>query len=175
MAQKLILPINNTRITAGYKNPNYKKEFGYNHYGMDLTDKDRKDTTIWGSGVGEVVEAGWSDSGGNVVVIAYKNCELPNGSVKDLVMRYYHLDSIKVSKGQKITKDTRIGVYGNTGASSGAHLHIEIDTDTKYPENLSLVPIQRSTRRMCYGVKLLHPIINLLLDRHRLIVILMTT
>lgn len=133
MAQKLILPINNTRITAGYKNPNYKKEFGYNHYGMDLTDKDRKDTTIWGSGVGEVVEAGWSDSGGNVVVIAYKNCELPNGSVKDLVMRYYHLDSIKVSKGQKITKDTRIGVYGNTGASSGAHLHIEIDTDTKYP------------------------------------------
>lgn len=28
MAQKLILPINKTRITAGYKNANYKNQFG---------------------------------------------------------------------------------------------------------------------------------------------------
>ena len=133
MAQKLILPINQARITAGYKNANYKKEFGYTHYGIDMTDRDRKNLTIWGSGSGEVVETGWSNSGGNVVIVVYKDCLLTSGVVKDLVFRYYHLSSIKVKKGQKITKDTIIGNYGNTGASSGAHLHLEIDTDTLYP------------------------------------------
>lgn len=133
MSQKLILPINKCRITAAFKNANYKKQFGYTHYGVDMTDKDRADTTIWGSGNGEVYDTGWSDSGGNVVAIIYKDCLLVNGSVKNLVIRYYHLSSINVKKGQKITKDTRIGHYGNTGASSGSHLHIEIDTDINYP------------------------------------------
>lgn len=133
MAQKLILPINKCRITSGYKNANYKKEFGYTHYGVDMTDKAKSDKTIWGSGNGEVTHTGWSDSGGNVVIVVYRNCELANGSVRDIVMRYYHLEKIYAKVGQKITKDTKLGLYGNTGASSGAHLHIEIDTDTKYP------------------------------------------
>lgn len=53
--------------------------------------------------------------------------------MRDLAVRYYHLEKINVKVGQKITKDSRLGLYGNTGASSGAHLHIEIDTDVKYP------------------------------------------
>lgn len=133
MAQKLILPINNCRITAGYKNANYKKQFGYTHYGVDMTDKQRKDFTIWASGVGEVTHTGWSDSGGNVVVVVYRDCELADGRVKDIVVRYYHLDKIHVKAGQKTTKDTKLGLYGNTGASAGAHLHVECDTDAKYP------------------------------------------
>lgn len=132
MAQKLILPINNLRVTAGYKNANYKKEFGYTHYGVDYTDKAKKDTKIWGSGIGEVKATGWSNSGGNVVIVVYKDCLLTNGTVKDLTIRYYHLDKISVKKGQKVTKDTILGYYGNTGASSGAHLHLEVDVDTTY-------------------------------------------
>ena len=46
MAQKLILPINKCRVTAGYKNANYKRDFGYNHYGADLTDRAKSDRTI---------------------------------------------------------------------------------------------------------------------------------
>ena len=133
MAQKLILPINATRITAGYKNANYRKEFGYTHYGLDLTDKARSDKRVWGSGKGKVTHAGWHPSGGNVVVIVYEDCQLVNGQVDDLAIRYFHLDSIAVKVGQVISKDTVIGMYGNTGASSGAHLHMEIDMDTKYP------------------------------------------
>ena len=68
-----------------------------------------------------------------MVVAVYKNCELPNGQVKDVAMRYYHLDKIYVKVGDKITKDTKLGLYGNTGTSSGAHLHLETDFDTKYP------------------------------------------
>lgn len=48
-------------------------------------------------------------------------------------MRYYHLEKIYVKKDDKVTKDTKLGLYGNTGSSSGAHLHIELDSDTKYP------------------------------------------
>lgn len=133
MAQKLILPINRARITAGYKNQQYKKMFGYTHYGVDMTDRDKKNITVWGSGDGEVVEAGWSDSGGNVLVILYKDCLLKDGTIKDLIFRYYHLEKIYVEKGQKITKDKKVALYGNTGASSGAHLHLEVDTDILYP------------------------------------------
>lgn len=131
--QRLILPINSMRLTAGYKNANYRKQFGYNHYGIDMTDKVKSDKTVWGSGIGEVTHCGWHPSGGNVVVVVYRDCELTNGQVRDLAVRYYHLEKINVKVGQKITKDSRLGLYGNTGASSGAHLHIEIDTDVKYP------------------------------------------
>ena len=133
MSQKLILPINKCRITAGYKNSNYAKEFGYTHYGVDMTDKDRKDYTVYASGKGKVSHAGFNKSGGNVVVIIYRDCQLPNGDTRDIVLRYFHLKSIKVKVGQNVNKDTIIGLYGNTGYSSGAHLHLEADTDVNYP------------------------------------------
>lgn len=133
MSQRLILPINAMRITAGYKSANYKKQFGYTHYGIDCTDKARTNTTIWGSGVGKITHCGWHPTGGNVVVAVYEDCLLPNGKTSNIAMRYYHLDKIYVKAGDKITKDTKIGLYGNTGSSSGAHLHIECDTDVKYP------------------------------------------
>lgn len=133
MSQKCILPINAMRLTSGYKNGNYAKQFGYRHYGIDMTDKARKDFTIWGSATGEVVSCGWHPTGGNVIVIVYKDCLLTNGQVKDLAFRYFHLKEIWVSKGQKVTKDTKLGLYGNTGSSAGAHLHLEIDTDVRYP------------------------------------------
>lgn len=133
MAQKLILPINKMRVTAAYKNANYKRQFGYTHYGIDCTDKARTDKTIWGSGNGKITHCGWHPTGGNVVVAVYENCELPSGKIKDIAVRYFHLEKILVSAGQKITKDTKLGLYGNTGSSSGAHLHVEVDTDVKYP------------------------------------------
>ena len=133
MSQKLIMPINKARITASYKNANYTREFGYVHYGVDMTDKNRKDYTLYASGKGVVTHCGFNKSGGNVVVIVYRDCELPIGGTRDIVLRYFHLKTIKVKVGQKVNKDTVIGLYGNTGYSSGAHLHLEADTDVNYP------------------------------------------
>ena len=103
MAQKLILPINKTRITAGYKNANYKNQFGFNHYGSDSTSTN-SNRTVWGSGVGKILETGFDNVLGNVVVIRYDNCQLKNGSIKNLIQRLYHLERIDVSKGQSITR-----------------------------------------------------------------------
>ena len=133
MAQKLINAINDCRITAGVYNTNYKKQFGWVHYGLDMTSKSNN-RTIWGSGKGEITHCGWHKSGGNVIVAVYKDCLLPDGRVKDIAMRYYHLDKIYVKVGDKITKDTKLGLYGNTGTSSGAHLHIETVNVAAYVE-----------------------------------------
>lgn len=39
---------------------------------------------------------------------------------------YCHMSSRSVSKGQRVSKGTKIGVMGNTGYSFGAHLHFEV-------------------------------------------------
>lgn len=133
MSQLLIMPINAARVTAGYLNKNYQNTYGYRHYGLDITDQKKTDRTLWGSGNGTVLAAGWDDNTGYTVIVRYDNVLLKNGSVKDVVIRIWHMESINVKKGQRITKDTKLGRYGNTGRySSGAHCHLEIDTDVKY-------------------------------------------
>lgn len=134
MAQKLILPINKAVITAGFKNANYKKQFGFVHYGVDMVEQNGT-TTVWGSGKGTVIAKGYDNVLGNVVVVKYLDVQLKDGTVvKGVIQRIFHLSSINVIVGQAVTKDTVLGKYGNTGIySAGAHLHVEFDTDLNYP------------------------------------------
>jgi len=67
---------------------------------------------------GFVVAVGYDAGGyGNYVVI-----ENSDG----LQARYAHCDSVSVSSGQTVAKGDVIATVGNTGASTGAHLHIEV-------------------------------------------------
>ena len=66
---------------------------------------------------GQVVYAGWNDQGyGNLVIIQ-------NGDYKTY---YAHLSSIPVSVGDSVTAGSVIGLSGNTGNSTGPHLHYEV-------------------------------------------------
>lgn len=132
MAQKLIQPINNARLTASYKwKDAYRKQFGGVHYGQDMTGG----PIVYAQGNGTVAFAGWDNVCGYVVGIVYDDCVNHfDGGHRPLVGRYYHMSDVRVKKGQRVTKDTRIGTVGNTGKyTTGAHLHVELDTDTKYP------------------------------------------
>ncbi len=140
MGQKLILPLNKTLLGVGYKAAAYPQytadQFGKRlvHYGHDYRLSSGSDKRVWGSGNGRVIACGKDAVVGYCVVVRYEDVTGANGKYYSaLTFRYFHLekDSIKVSVGQKITKDTVLGTMGNTGSySTGVHLHLEIDTDT---------------------------------------------
>ena len=134
MTQKLILPINKCRLTASWKTVAYKIKFHFEHYGADMAGTAR-DRTVFASGSGTVVAAGRDKVVGNVVAVVYPGAlNRRTGKVQDLVLRYFHLESIAVKAGQPVGKDTRLGLYGNTGLMKMAyHLHLEADTDIRRP------------------------------------------
>lgn len=66
---------------------------------------------------GKVVYAGWNDQGyGNLVIVE-------NGPYRTY---YAHLSQIPVTLGQTVTAGSVIGASGNTGNSTGPHLHYEV-------------------------------------------------
>ena len=66
---------------------------------------------------GRVVSAGWNGGYGYSVLIQH-----PDGRKT----RYAHLSKITVSNGEYVTQGERIGLSGNTGNSTGPHLHFEM-------------------------------------------------
>jgi murein DD-endopeptidase MepM/ murein hydrolase activator NlpD len=66
---------------------------------------------------GRVVHAGWNTEGyGNLVIVE-------NGAYRTY---YAHLDSIPVTIGQTVKAGEVVGLSGNTGNSTGPHLHYEV-------------------------------------------------
>ena len=74
-------------------------------------------TAVMASCGGTVVQAGWSSGYGNCITIRH-----PDGKQT----RYGHLSKILVSSGQKVTQGQKIALSGNTGRSTGPHVHFEI-------------------------------------------------
>ncbi len=89
---------------------------GANHPAIDIAGS--TGNPVWASDNGVVVYAGWSNYGyGNLVVVDH-------GTGWQTL--YAHLNSINVGCGQSVNQGQGIGGLGNTGNSSGAHLHFEM-------------------------------------------------
>ena len=76
------------------------------HAGVDYG-TNGKNIPCYGLTDGEVARTGFQKALGNYVYVNYPS--LGHGAL------YQHLDSIKVKKGEKVTKDTVIGITGATG------------------------------------------------------------
>lgn len=94
------------------------------HTGIDLI---CDDDTIYGTCDGTVTKIGVDKSYGNYITV-----KAPDGKFH----WFCHLSKVTCSVGQKISRTTKIGVMGNTGNSTGKHLHFEIrNSSNKYADN----------------------------------------
>ena len=111
-----IKPLSGGRQTSGFgrrKAPT--KGASTNHKAIDWATP--TGTAIWASSGGTVSVAGWQSGYGYVVYINH-----PDGNQT----RYGHLSKILVSVGQKVKQGQKIALSGNTGRSTGPHLHFEL-------------------------------------------------
>ncbi|MEV4685420.1 M23 family metallopeptidase [Streptomyces kurssanovii] len=97
-------------------------------------------TQVKAAGAGTVVKAGPNGGGdgpayGNAIVIKHNNGKYS---------QYAHLSKINVNVGAKVKTGQNIAKSGNTGNSSGPHLHFEIRTTPNYGSALNPMSFLRS-------------------------------
>lgn len=90
------------------------------HRGLDLSA--RRGTPIISPADGVVVFAGRNGGLGKVVRVSHGF---------GVVTVFGHLDKIQVELGQEVQRGEQIGLLGNTGRSTGPHLHYEVHVDGK--------------------------------------------
>lgn len=99
------------------------------HAGVDL--QASIGTPVWAIGDGKVSFAGWQNGYGKFVTVKH-----PNG----LESAYAHLSQINVRVGQHVAQKTVIGASGNTGLSSGPHLHYGLKKNGVFVNPFSIKP-----------------------------------
>jgi murein DD-endopeptidase MepM/ murein hydrolase activator NlpD len=98
------------RFTSGFG-----RRWGRMHYGSDFAAP--HGTPIYATADGVITKAGWATGYGRLIKIKHDF---------GIETRYAHLSKIRVKVGQKVSRGDRIGDMGNTGRSTGTHLHYEI-------------------------------------------------
>ncbi|MEU0933084.1 M23 family metallopeptidase [Embleya sp. NPDC005971] len=92
------------------------------HTGTDFAVPE--DTSVTAARAGTVVQTGYNAAYGYRVVLSHGRV----GGVA-LTTTYNHLSRITVREGQRIPRGDQVGRSGNTGWSTGAHLHFEVLVD----------------------------------------------
>jgi murein DD-endopeptidase MepM/ murein hydrolase activator NlpD len=85
------------------------------HEGIDFNAE--SGTPVVAAADGVVLSAGWQSDFGNMI-------EVDHGD--GLTTRYAHLSRMNAKAGSLVTRGERIGAVGNTGRSTGSHLHFEV-------------------------------------------------
>jgi len=108
------MPLRHIRITSSfsYRRWHPKLHRYRPHHGTDFGA--RRGTPLLAVESGTVIYAGWMRGYGKVVKIRHKS---------GFVSLYGHQSRIRVRRGQKVKKGQIIGYVGNTGISTGPHLH----------------------------------------------------
>ena len=105
------IPVKNAfRYTSGFG-----MRWGRMHNGTDFAAP--HGTPIYATADGVVVHAGWQSGYGRLIKIQHQF---------GIETRYAHLSRTRVKVGQRVSRGDRIGDMGNTGRSTGTHLHYEV-------------------------------------------------
>lgn len=106
-------------ISGGILSSGFGTRWGRLHAGIDLATP--VGTAVKASASGTVIRAGWYGDYGYCVDIQHSN---------GVMTRYAHLSQVLVSVGQYVTQSQRVALSGNTGNSTGPHVHFEIRLGT---------------------------------------------
>lgn len=115
---EFLCPVSPLTITSpfGTRTDPFPPYAEQHHCGLDINGIEGQ--SIYASADGEVIEAVFSSDGyGNKIVIKHS---------KDYSTLYAHCSKFYVSVGDKVKKGDVIAEVGNTGKSTGSHLHFEI-------------------------------------------------
>lgn len=102
-------------ITSGF---GWRASIGDYHQGVDLSCKYEP---VYCMADGTVTTSGWFGTGGQAVTVNHGG---------GIVSWYLHGSQLLVSVGQKVSAGQQIMVSGNTGFSTGAHLHFQINVNS---------------------------------------------
>jgi len=89
--------------------------WGRMHAGTDFAAP--QGTPIYATADGVVTHADWLSGYGRLIKIKHDF---------GIETRYAHLSQIRVTPGQRVSRGERIGDMGNSGRSTGSHLHYEV-------------------------------------------------
>jgi murein DD-endopeptidase MepM/ murein hydrolase activator NlpD len=108
-----VTPLNYYRLTSSYG-----PRWGKTHRGLDMAVS--SGTTVKASDGGQVIFAGWDNAYGYRVDIDHGN---------GITTRYAHNSKLLVEYGEVVGQGETIAKSGNTGNSTGPHLHFEVIVD----------------------------------------------
>ena len=110
-------PLKSIKVTSPYgyrRDPITGKQSWHN--GLDLR---AKNEPVYSMMEGIVEKIGYDSRSGNYVTLKHGNYHVS----------YCHLSSVIVGKGERVFSGTIVGVTGNTGRSTGCHLHLTCKKD----------------------------------------------
>ena len=108
-------------ITSGYgRRDQPTSGASTNHKALDIGIDHQP---VYAPADGYVVMAGWASGYGNFIMIKHSS---------KLYTCYGHLSGYNVRSGQTVKRGQRIATSGNTGISTGPHLHFEVRTSSSY-------------------------------------------
>lgn len=107
-------------FAAGMVTSRYGQRTRNFHQGIDLAGS--VGSPVYAADGGVVTFTGWNSGYGKLIKIRHDN---------GYETYYAHLSSINVSQGSRVAKGALIGKVGNTGVSTGPHLHFEIRINGK--------------------------------------------
>lgn len=126
-------PVNGGRYTSGFGSR--RDPFGRgrrHHNGIDIAGP--HGTPITATAAGVVTFVGWQRGYGRVIEIRH---------AFGFETLYAHLSKARVEVGQRVEAGDRIGDMGNTGRSTGTHLHYEVRLDNRAVDPMTFIEAAR--------------------------------
>ena len=109
----------------------------YIHRGIDISTYRYGDPII-ATADGQVVTAEYSYDYGNYIIIRHKH---------GYYTRYAHLQQFRATVGQRVQQGEIIGYIGNTGISTGPHLHYEVQVGSDVVDPYRYITIRSTLSR----------------------------